>query len=87
MQLQFRIDDNNFIAVNLTLSANDSNNSEHRPEVSAAVVVDSKLSDLSDVELLDLAGQALDYIQSEVSPAAKSPSGDWFTNEWLPACK
>lgn len=84
MQLQFRIDDNNVITVDLQLQRASALGHEGRAEVIAAVVSDAKLSNLQADELLDLAGQAIDML---TTVQQQRPSSDWFTDEWLPATK
>lgn len=87
MQLTLRIDDNNFITLHLLTTPSGDTGPDAVPEVGAASIADSKLSNISQDQLLALTADALDYLQAEKSPAQASPAGDWFTNEWLPATK
>ena len=82
MQLTFRIDDNNFLTFDLQLQRVAGNESDAGPELIAAVVTDSKLSNISDDDLMRLVEQVVDYTARP--QGADKPSGDWFENEWLP---
>ncbi len=85
MQLQFRIDDTNYITVEFQLQSTGADSSSDRPQIIAATVTDTKLSQLKTDDILDLAAQIVDYFS--VAPQADKPAGDWFTNDWLPLCK
>ena len=87
MLITIRIDDNNYVTFNTLLGAAVSNGSDSVPEVTAASISDSKLSDIGLPQLLAITGDVLDYVAAESSPAQNAPSGDWFSNEWLPQCK
>lgn len=75
MQLQFRIDDNNYVVFQLELSAASPESGTDGPEVIATVVTESKLSDLSADELYDLAGQVCDQVGRAVPQPAQV--ADW----------
>ena len=87
MQLQLRIDDDNFVDITFSLSAADAGQPDSGPEVSQAVVTNSKLSNLKTSDIFDITSQVLDFFAAETRPANSAPSGDWFTNEWLPNCR
>lgn len=76
MQLQFRIDDTNYVTVQCELSKPRAGQSADGPEVTAAVVVDSKLSNLEIDDIFDVAGQILDHLTA-TAPPAPSPNEDW----------
>lgn len=85
MQLQFRIDDTNYVTIDLQLQTATLGGPATGPEVLAAVVTDSKLSRLSHDQLLDLVGQVVDYFSR--SQEGQKTSADWFEEEWLPATR
>ena len=87
MQLTLRIDDNNYLTYNISLSPPDGNGQDTGPEVGAASLADSKLSNLEHAQILGLTTDLIDYLESESSPAQSAPSGDWFTSEFLPNCR
>ncbi len=55
MQLKLWIDDNNQITFDLRLQSSGDNGSQARPELIAAVITDSQLSDIGQDGILDLA--------------------------------
>ncbi len=87
MQLQLRIDDGNFLDVTYTLQASSDGQPHSGPEVTQAAITNSKLSNLTADQILDITAQVIDFFAAETSPGAKAPEGDWFANEWLPNCR
>lgn len=76
MQLTFRIDDNNFLTVNVRISDAGASEYQDGPEVSAAVISDQKLSDIEASQLLDVVGQVVDHLTAADKPAPPS-NDDW----------
>ena len=87
MQLQLRIDDDNYVDITFSLSAADAQQPDSSPEVTQAAITNSKLSNLKTSDVFDLTSQILDFFAAETRPANNPPAGDWFTNEWLPNCR
>lgn len=85
MQFQFRSDDGQYIIFNIELAKVDDSYAGPSYELASAVVTDSKLSDTSTFDLIDVAAQIVDAMQTR--EATRKPSGDWFTEEWLPATR
>lgn len=85
MQLTFRIDDNNYLTFDLQLQASGPAGYQDGPELIAAAVSDSKLSQLEHDAVLDIAGQVVDYFSRDQQ--STSPGPDWFEKEWLPATR
>lgn len=77
MQLTFRIDDNNYISVSTKLEGPDPSQPENGPEVVAAVVIDSKLSDLEAPQLLDIVGQVVDHLTTVQQAPVAPDENDW----------
>ena len=84
MQFQFRIDDNNCLTFDIRVQAAGSSGFETGPELVAAVISDSKLSNISEDAIIGLAADIVDFF-SVKHPVSTGPSPDWFENEWLPA--
>lgn len=84
MQFQFRVDDDNYLTIELQLQVAGPESAQNGPELIAATVVDSKLSMLQDDELFDLAAQIVDYFSR--SQADHGAPSDWRA-EWLAATK
>ncbi len=84
MQLQFWLDNDNRVVVDLQLSSVGNSGSESGPEVTAAIISDTKLSHIKADELLDIAGQALDHLEAGSSQPA--PQADW-REAWMAATK
>lgn len=87
MQLSIRADNDNYVTFDIRLQASDGNGPSDGPEINSATVIDSKFSKLNDTQLLAITSELLDYLSAETTPVGNAPSGDWFTNEWLPATK
>ena len=76
-QIELRVDDNNHITVAAELQAASPDESTDIPEVIAARVVNSKLSDLGQDQLLNTVGQIVDHLTT-VQQAPVDRSGyDW----------
>lgn len=89
MQLQFRIDDNNYVTFAFQLENPGDNGFASGPEIISAAIVDSKLSNIEKDQLIDLAGQLIDFETSGsrtggIDPTEREP--DWRA-EFLAACK
>lgn len=76
MQLKIWIDDSNWIVINTKLSGNSSGGSSDGPEVTAAFVGDHKLSDLEIGDILDITGQAIDFLTVKDEPVS-TQKDDW----------
>ncbi len=87
MQLQLRIDDNNYVTIEFQLQTPDTNSPADGPELIAATVIDSKLSNLKSDELFDITGQVVDYFNRPQGAPERRPGYDWFNDEWLPATR
>lgn len=83
MQFQFRIDDANVVTIQLQLQKAGDDSPLAGPEVIAAAIADAKLSNVTQDQLFDLAGQILDYFSTSVA-SQKPSNSDWFENEWMP---
>lgn len=77
MQLTIRIDDHNYLSISTKLEGPDPSQPENGPEVVAAVVTDSKLSDLEAPQLLDIVGQVVDHLTTVQQPPVPSDENDW----------
>lgn len=86
MQLTFRIDDSNYVTTDLRIQATGDDGYADGPEVIAAVVSDSKLSNIEQDQLLDLAADVLDFLAAK-HPVKTGPRPDWYENEFLPATR
>ena len=86
MQLKLWIDDNNYLTFDILMDRNGLTGHDAVPEIGAASLTDSKLSNLRQDQILAITGDLLDYVNAEKTPA-QQPAGDWFTNEWLPATR
>ena len=75
MQFSFRIDDNNYATFALTLSPAIPGQPDARPEVNSATLSDSKLSHLSNDDILSIASDVLGLLDS-AQPV--SPQADWY---------
>lgn len=75
MQLKIWIDDNNYAVVALKLAEAGVGEPAGFPEVVAASVVDSKLSDLKVDQLFELVGQVCDHLEARAT--APAPRDDW----------
>lgn len=76
MQLKFWIDDSNYVTVLCQLEKPGPGEDESLPDVVAARVSDSKLSDIKVDQLLDIAGQIVDHLTQREAPRV-SPQDDW----------
>ena len=85
MQLSLRIDDNNYLAIALQLQNAGNNQSADGPELVSATVVDSKLSQLSDHDILAITAQVVDYFSRDQRSSETPP--DWYNDIWLPATR
>ena len=61
MQLTFRIDDRNYLTFDLRFQTAGPGSYASGPELIAATVSDSKLSELSDADVIAIAEQVIDY--------------------------
>lgn len=77
MQLTFRIDGDNYITYQLKLSAADNYQPEDGPEVIAALVSESKLSQLEMDEFLGIVAQTLDHVTSAPARPVEETKDDW----------
>ena len=80
MQLQFRIDDNNYLTYELHISSTGLGPDGNSPEVSAVTVnaQATKLSNISDNQLLDVVDQVLGHLTAPDSgPETHTPVDDW----------
>ncbi len=84
MQLKLWIDDNNQITFDLRLQSSGDNGSQARPELIAAVITDSQLSDIGQDGILDLASQVVGYF--EANDASQRPAADW-ASEYRDMCR
>lgn len=75
MQLKIGLDDNNYITVAIQLQKADDNGPNHGPEIIAATITDTQLSDIGQAELLDIAAQTIGYF--EANEASQRPAADW----------
>jgi len=82
MQLTLRIDDNNYVTYAVKFSPADPQQPSAGPELIAATLSDSKLSLLSQTDILDLTAQIVDYFS--VSQSAPKNADDW-QKDWLAA--
>ena len=80
MLIQVRFDDSNYITFNCTFSRPSDSAFVSGPELTAAVVSDSKLSKLSEAEVHHILGELVDYF-SRHQGMPEQPS-DWY-DEWL----
>lgn len=83
MQFQLRVDDDNYVTFALQLQRTVGASADDGPELIAATITDSKLSELSENDIYGLAEQLVDYLSRDQSPQ-DSPK-DWFRDSWLPA--
>lgn len=84
MQLQLRIDNDNYVTIDFQLSPADTGQLAASPEIAAATITDRKLSQLKETDLFDLTGQLVDYFTTQQQ--ALAPQADW-RDEWLAATK
>ena len=84
MQLKVWLDDNNTVTFALKLSSPGHGQPDIGPEIIAASVVDSKLSDIQENQLIDLMGQTADYFS--VDHRSPGPAPDW-REEFLAATR
>lgn len=84
MQLQFRIDDTNYVTVSFQLQKSGNSGFTDGPEVIAATIADSKLSDITNDQLFDLAAAVLEHFEQPQASSGTSP--DW-RSEFLEATK
>lgn len=82
MQLKIWLDDSNHLTFSLKLSSAVSGGYTDGPEVIAAVVSDSQLSNISEDQLIDLLGQTIDFLTTDQQSTGPEP--DWRT-EFLAA--
>lgn len=79
MQLKLWIDDDNYLTVNMRVQNIDDGSPEGGVELSAVYVEDKKLSNITEAQILDLAGQVADALTTiEQAPPAKEDWRDAF---------
>lgn len=69
MQFQIRINDRNYLTLDVELQAASSDTPDDIPEVVKATVLDAKLSDVREDQLLSVVGQAIDALYAVPEPA------------------
>ena len=77
MQLQFRIDDANYLVVDVKFEETSFTGRQGDAEIAAAVVSDHKLSDLEMDQFTDLVGQVLDHLQGRSERPQPRAQDDW----------
>lgn len=77
MQLQFRIDANNYATFTLKLQSASGQEYGTGPEVIAAVCSDKQLSNIAMDQLLSLVGATLDHVEAVQQPASPEVTEDW----------
>lgn len=75
MQLEIRIEDTDSITFGLQFQPTDANGSALGPELIAATVTDSQLSNLRQTQVIDIVNQLVGYF--EASGEAQKPAADW----------
>lgn len=86
MQCQFRIDDNNYIDVDFKLQAAGDGSPLAGPEIIAATITKTQLSDLKADDVFNIVGQIVDYFAVGATPERAGPEPDW-RQEWLESCR
>ena len=76
MQLQFRIDDSNYLTYELSISKPSARGTEDGPEVTATLLVDHKLSSIAEAQLLDVVAQTIDHLTAP-DPGEITSKEDW----------
>ena len=84
MQFEFRIKGGDSVTINCQLSAAGAHSPEDGPELIAASIADTELSQLTEADLFNLAAQIVDYFSRDQQAPKKA--GDWY-DEWLAATR
>jgi len=84
MQLTFRIDDRNYLTFDLRFQTAGPGSYASGPELIAASIADTELSQLTEADLFNLAAQIVDYFSRDQQAPKKA--GDWY-DEWLAATR
>lgn len=85
MQLQFRIDNSNYLTYKLGLSSPSARSADDGPEITAVVLEDKQLSAIKEDQLLDVVAQVLDHLTAP-DPGELTHKDDWreqFRNDEL----